>query len=86
MSDDKSSAAAKGVGSLVPIVIAGLLLFTNPSEFEVRQQIAMDGWVPVDYEHTNLLVLSFAKITGFMGGKAVYIGVAGNVFELGGGD
>lgn len=86
MSDEKDGAAVNGLGYFVLIIIALFLAFTNPTEFEVRRQIVVDGWVPLGYERTNLLVFSYARITGFTGAKAIYIGVGGNVFQLGGGN
>ncbi len=73
-----------GAGCLVFLVILAViflgLLVSNPSETDLRQKAAQDGWVPVGFERTNLGVMSIVKVNGFTGEKKTYIGIAGTIF------
>jgi hypothetical protein len=83
MSDAEGSGSGSrgsGLGLLALIVIAILLAINNPSEADMRQKATKDGWVPVSFERTNLIIFSFVKIQGFTGEKKTYFGVAGQIF------
>jgi zinc ribbon protein len=73
-------------GILVLIVLFAIGAFTNPTEADLRQKIAKDGWVPVSFERTNLIFCNWARITGATGAKATYLGIGGQVFKLPGSD
>jgi len=73
------------LSTLGGIVIIALLLFiSNPKEDVVQKQMVSDGWFPTKVDRTNLGVMSFTTVTGFTGAQGTYIGVAGQVFQLGG--
>jgi zinc-ribbon domain len=74
------------LGTLILLVLGAVLAFTNPTEADLRQKIAKDGWVPVGFERTNLVVCNWARITGATGAKATYLGIAGQVIKLPGSD
>lgn len=67
---------------LVLLVAGAILAFTNPTEADLRQKVAQDGWVPVSFERTNLVVCNWVRITGATGAKATYVGIGGQVFKL----
>lgn len=71
------------VAAIAIIVIAALLLlFTNPTRRTMDSRIGADGWYPVDYDHTDLLLFSMVKIRGFNGGYATYLGIFGDVYKM----
>ena len=74
------------VGGLLLVAVVAVLAFTNPTEADIQQQIAKDGWVPAGFERTNVTVCSWVRITGATGAKATYLGVGGQVFKLPGSD
>ncbi len=67
---------------LLALVAAAFLAFTNPTEADMRKKIGEDGWAPVGFERTNLIVLNWVSVTGFTGAKAKYIGIAGWIFKI----
>ncbi|MFT3784806.1 MAG: hypothetical protein QM770_01400 [Tepidisphaeraceae bacterium] len=74
------------VGGVIFLFIVTVVLgIFNPSEADLRERIARDGWSPVGFERTNLVVLSWVKVTGFTGAKSTYVGVCGGIFQIGGG-
>jgi hypothetical protein len=84
----QAPAAGAGFGKLVALLIAvvaaAFLAFTNPTEADMRAQLARDGWAPVGFERTNLVVLNWVSVTGFTGARAKYLGIAGQVVKVGG--
>lgn len=72
-----------GLGKLISYGVLALVLgVLNPSELDLRHRIAEDGWAPVEFDRTNAVVCSWARIAGFQGGKAAYLGICGCVFKL----
>jgi hypothetical protein len=75
-----------GVGCLILVILAlavgGFLAFTNPTESDMRKKIAEDGWVPVGFERTNLIIFNWVSIEGATGAKAKYMGIGGQIFKL----
>lgn len=72
-----------GLGKLISYGVLVLALgVLNPTELDLRQRIAKDGWAPVEFDRTNVLVCSWVRITGFQGGKATYLGVCGGIFKM----
>jgi hypothetical protein len=78
------SGCGSAFGWLIAIAAGVFLAFTNPTETDMRQKIAKDGWAPVGFERTNLLVLNWVSVTGFTGAKAKYLGIAGRIFKISG--
>lgn len=79
---DTGSGVGKALGCLIVLVVAAVLAFTNPTETDMRQKIARDGWAPVGFERTNLVVLNWVSVTGFTGAKAKYLGIAGMIIKI----
>jgi hypothetical protein len=52
------------IGGLILLAGLAVLAFTNPTEADLRNQIGKDGWVPVGFERTNLVVCNWVRITG----------------------
>jgi hypothetical protein len=77
-----SSGVGRLFGCLLVLIAAGLLAFSNPTEADMRQKIARDGWAPVGFERTNLVVCNWVSVTGFTGAKAKYLGIAGQIIKL----
>jgi hypothetical protein len=72
-----------GVGKLIALAILALVLgLLNPSELDLRQRIGKDGWAPVEFERTNVIVCNWVRITGFKGGKATYLAICGGIFKM----
>jgi hypothetical protein len=67
---------------IIALVVAAFLAFTNPTEADMRKKITEDGWVPVGFERTNLIVLNWVSVTGFTGAKAKYFGIGGKIFKI----
>ena len=55
---------------LIAVLLAAFLAFTNPTEADMRKKITEDGWAPVGFERTNLIVVNWVSVTGFTGAKA----------------
>lgn len=70
---------------IVFAILIVLLFISNPSDEAVATKILKDGWVPTKAERNNIGVLSVTSVTGLTGAKATYLGIAGQVFQLGGG-
>ena len=75
-----------GAGCVVAFIFAlavgGFLAFTNPSESDMRKKIAEDGWFPVGFERTNLIIMNWVNVDGATGAKAKYLGIGGGIFKL----
>jgi len=78
-----SSNKSGATGFLVFVILIVLLFISNPNEEAVGLKILKDGWVPTSADRTNLGVLSVTSVTGFTGAKGTYLGIAGQVFQLG---
>lgn len=68
---------------LIALIVAAVLAFLNPTEAEMRQKIGQDGWVPVAFERTNLILFNWVSVSGFTGATAKYLGIAGAIFKIG---
>ena len=80
MSDSGSSG---GVGRWIALAVLAVIFgLVNPTELDLRQRIAKDGWAPVEFDRTNVVVCSWVRITGFQGGKATYLGICGGIFKM----
>jgi hypothetical protein len=74
---------SSGVGKLIALAIIALVLgLLNPTELELRQRIGKDGWAPVEFDRTNVVVCNWVRITGFKGGKATYLAICGGIFKM----
>jgi hypothetical protein len=70
-------------GCLIPVVILAIFLaFTNPTEADMRAQLAKDGWAPVAFERKDLILFNWVSVTGFTRAKGKYLGIAGKIFKL----
>jgi zinc ribbon protein len=67
---------------LIALAVGVFFAFTNPTEADMRQKIAQDGWAPVGFERTNLIVFNWVSVTGFTGAKAKYLGIAKGIFKI----
>src|SRR5262245_45943559 len=72
----------KAFGCLITVGVAAFLAFTNPTEADMRQRIAKDGWAPVSFERTNLVLCNWVSVHGFTGAKAKYLGIGGMIFKI----
>jgi hypothetical protein len=72
----------KVFGCLIVIVAGVFLAFTNPTEADMRARIAQDGWAPVGFERTNLVLFNWVSVTGFTGAKGKYLGIAGQIIKI----
>jgi hypothetical protein len=75
---------AKFAFGLLTLGGAVFLAISNPTEVDMRNRLGRDGWVPVGFERTNLVLLSWVNVNGLSGAKATYLGVGGTIFQLSG--
>jgi hypothetical protein len=58
------------------------LAFSNPTEVDMLKRIGTDGWIPIGFERTNLILFNWVRVNGITGAEGTYVGIAGGIFKL----
>lgn len=82
MRDSGDSAVGAIVFLLFFIALPIFLAMSNPTQTEMLQKVQRDGWVPVGFERTNLVLFSWVQVNGFTGAKATFVGIGGGIFKM----